>query len=55
MEKSSCIELTQNQLDLINNGDLKILLEIMDKWTITSVDELKTVIDTGQYRLVDEN
>lgn len=54
MEKSACIRLTQHQLDLIRDGIFPATLNI-DNWDIEDFNELKALIDSGQYRIVDEN
>ncbi len=55
MEKSSCIVITQHQLDQLKSGDDSSALSLMARWGIATVGELKAIIDSGQYRIVDEN
>lgn len=55
MEKSGCIQLTETEFELIKNGSVRLLIPLMERWGIADFDELKALIDSGQYRLVDEN
>lgn len=55
MEKSGCMQLTEAELEFVKLGLVPPLVPLMETWGITNFDELKTLIDSGQYRLVDEN
>lgn len=55
MEKSGCLQITSHQLDLVKNGDYSSIKSIMASWGISSIDEIKAIIDSGQYQIVESN
>jgi hypothetical protein len=55
MEKSGCILLTKSQLDLIRSGVFPESLEAEQTWGISTFEDLKAMVDSGQYRIVEQN
>lgn len=55
MEKSGCVLLTQEQIDRIRNGVFPDDIPATEPWGITTISDLKAIVDTGQYRIVEQN